>query len=541
MGQIHRNYGRYKKAIDDLLAAERIAEQYNLEADLLPTIGNIALVHIDQRNYAKAIEYQRNYRKLSDQRKDTLKMISSCSALGDIYGMIDDYASSRKSIEEGLLLCNQMVTAPPQQLQYSRMNLLFNLAALMNSTGKYDSALLILNPIYQQVKAMNLVTAQRYILSNMAESYLHLHQYDAVLHTTDEMAALLKQDSIPDLYKRMYGLQAIAYAKTGKYELAYQSQEKYKQVSDSLLNKESHATVARLQAEFETEKKDAAIDQLNRERKNQRIITGLSVAGVAITLGLLFLAYRSKKLQQKLFSQKEDLLSQEKKLEKITLEKKIINLEQKALRAQMNPHFIFNSLNSVQYFILNKDAAAANKYLNNFARLIRQTLDNSGRPLIPIQDEVKYLSTYLELEQMRSGNLFQFNVETDPELSTEDAGIPGMLLQPFIENAVFHGILPLKKEGGLISIGFKKSSPHGLDCIITDNGIGRKKAAAMSISTHPEFASKGMKITTDRIDTLNKQYNSAISVEITDYNAGNDMPGTKVVIHFPHLLTQNIA
>lgn len=214
-------------------------------------------------------------------------------------------------------------------------------------------------------------------------------------------------------------------------------------------------------------------------------------------------------------------------------EQRLQELEQKALRAQMNPHFIFNCLNSVQEFMLDNDALNANKYLSNFARLIRQTLDNSLQPLISVADEVRYLTTYLNLEEMRFKNKFRYSIQVDAAIGPSQTFIPGMLLQPYVENAIRHGIQYKDGQQGQIEIMLSMEN-NILICTILDNGVGRKAAQAYKTEQHIEYQSRGMQLTQERIDMLNKNLDPKIVVDVIDcIEADGTAAGTKIVICFP--------
>jgi hypothetical protein len=219
--------------------------------------------------------------------------------------------------------------------------------------------------------------------------------------------------------------------------------------------------------------------------------------------------------------------------EKQEIEQELLELEQKALRAQINPHFIFNCLNSVQSYIIDKDMSGANKYLAQFAHLIRQTLDNSMHSLVTVADEMKYINTYLGLEQMRSKNKFTFTIQNNLPGDSTQLLMPGMLLQPFIENAIHHGIQNKPGDDGHIDIDFFCHDKM-IDCVIKDNGIGRKKAMVMKLARSVEYRSRGMQLVLERIQVLNKGLDKPISVQITDrVDALGQATGTIVQICFP--------
>jgi ligand-binding sensor domain-containing protein/two-component sensor histidine kinase len=214
-------------------------------------------------------------------------------------------------------------------------------------------------------------------------------------------------------------------------------------------------------------------------------------------------------------------------------EQQLLDLEQKALRAQMNPHFIFNCLNSIQSFILDNEAENANKYLSRFASLIRQTLENSLQSSVSLADEIKYLGTYLQLEQMRSESKFEYYIETEEGLSTQAVSIPVMVLQPFVENAVRHGVQSVNGRSGLINIYFSVRGEE-LVCRIEDNGIGRQQALLQKNTGPTVYRSRGMQLTYERIDLINTNSAKKITVEIVDKLSDcNESNGTDVIIRFP--------
>jgi ligand-binding sensor domain-containing protein len=225
--------------------------------------------------------------------------------------------------------------------------------------------------------------------------------------------------------------------------------------------------------------------------------------------------------------------------EKAALQQKLNDLEQMALRAQMNPHFIFNCLNSIQNFIIANNLEATNQYLTEFAYLIRQTLDNSDKGAISVANEIKYLSRYLEMEKMRFGNSFNYTIETDPQIDTDSIKIPTMILQPYVENCIRHGVRNKKEGMGLVEIKFLQNR-NGLVCIVQDNGIGREKAHELKSHRHVEYQSKGMSLTADRINILNRQHAQQITIEVTDLkDATQQALGTRVAIHIPgNILTK---
>lgn len=207
--------------------------------------------------------------------------------------------------------------------------------------------------------------------------------------------------------------------------------------------------------------------------------------------------------------------------------------KQMALQTQMNPHFIFNCLNNIQKFVFKNDVESTNKYLTEFATLIRITLENADKIFISLTNEVDYLNRYLHLEKLRFGNKLTYNFNIHKNVDANSIEIPTMLLQPFIENSLKHGILNKKEGIGIIDIEFFAEKNY-LNCVITDNGIGRIEATKIKLSENQLFESKGIEITNRRIEMLNINNSKKISLQITDlYDKLNNPRGTNVHILIP--------
>lgn len=230
---------------------------------------------------------------------------------------------------------------------------------------------------------------------------------------------------------------------------------------------------------------------------------------------LLYLQQRSNKLKQKTA------------LEKVLTEKRLTELEMQALKAQINPHFVFNCLNSIKGFIYDKDYAQADKYLDRFSDLMRSTIDNSDASIISLKDEIAYLDNYLQLEKLRFDEKFNYVIDADKNIAAANVFIPAMLLQPYVENAIRHGMRFLENKKGEIKI-IVKTGDNFLVCEIDDNGIGREKAAALKSKMHIEYQSRGMNISKRRAELYK------IEQEIIDKkDAAGNAEGTKIIVRIP--------
>jgi LytS/YehU family sensor histidine kinase len=213
-----------------------------------------------------------------------------------------------------------------------------------------------------------------------------------------------------------------------------------------------------------------------------------------------------------------------------SIDKHLAELEMKALHAQMNPHFIFNALNCIQDMVLDDDKKNASRYLSRFAQLIRLNLEHSKRTFITLRENIEYLQYYLTMEQMRFEDL-QFTIITDPSIDTNEACLPPMLIQPLVENAIWHGLL-LKEGEKKLQIRFSQKSDV-LICEIEDNGVGLR--SAMNQQNPHEHHSVGIRNINQRIEVLNQKYKIHYQLNINDKE---DMPqskdsGTIAVLQLP--------
>lgn len=212
-------------------------------------------------------------------------------------------------------------------------------------------------------------------------------------------------------------------------------------------------------------------------------------------------------------------------------EKRIKELEIQALRAQMNPHFIFNCLSSIQYFVNSGEIDDANLYMDKFAKLIRKTLDFSQNAINSVEDELDYIDNYLQLEQMRFGDKFQYNIEVSEGLNIDDIFLPSLILQPFVENAIRHGLRFKAGNEGKLWLRFY-TKDNFLVCEVEDNGIGREKSAALKSKQHIEYQSQGMLLSQNRLSLFNTSKVEKMKMEVIDLkNAQKEALGTLIRVY----------
>lgn len=246
---------------------------------------------------------------------------------------------------------------------------------------------------------------------------------------------------------------------------------------------------------------------------------------ITIIVVLILAIYIIIKQRSKIILQKRE---QKRKINELEIQ--MNQLKQKTLQLQMNPHVIFNTLNSIQQYIINNDIDNAVRYLSSFSKLMRRILNNSNERFIPLSDELDAIRLYLELESMRLGNRFSYSIDIDSEIDEKDIEIAPLLIQPFVENAIIHGLMP-KKSNSHLKIVLSKIASDKLICIIEDNGVGRDSSMRSKMESGSVHKSYGMSITKRRLEMLSKISNDDFSVEIVDlYDDLGDPAGTRVNI-----------
>ena len=214
-------------------------------------------------------------------------------------------------------------------------------------------------------------------------------------------------------------------------------------------------------------------------------------------------------------------------------EQKMTEVEMQALRAQMNPHFIFNCLNSINRYIVKSDQATASLYLTRFARLIRLILDNSNSKNVILSHELEALKLYIEMEALRFDKKFDYIIHVDKTVNPDNVEVPPLIIQPYVENAIWHGLLH-KETPGCLCISVSMPEENMLECVIEDNGVGRQKAKDLKSKSATTRKSLGMKLTEDRLTLLNRYAELNASIDIIDLSNGNgEATGTKVILKIP--------
>jgi hypothetical protein len=386
------------------------------------------------------------------------------------------------------------------------------------------------------------------IYTDASKVYLEKKDYKTALKYATDGLKLSTDTKRRQVIIENYQIHSDIFYKLGKYDSAFYYLKQYTILRDSLLNRQFYWRLNSYKKEAEEERKTSQINLLNKENqikeqelKQQATLKNSLIIVLLLLLLLGIFIFRNLSLKRKnetLRLQKDfELQQMENEKKQAELHQRAIELEMQALRAQMNPHFIFNCLSSINRFIFKGDNKAASDYLTRFSRLIRMVLMHSSKKLITLEDELEMLRLYLDLERLRFKDAFDYSITTTNIVDAGVIFIPPLLLQPFCENAVWHGLMHKESKGHLniIISEVKNENEKVLHCVIEDDGVGREKAAEMKSKSAESEKSLGLKITTERLALLNQENNFSTFYKIEDIlNENNEVAGTRVQLKIRH-------
>jgi tetratricopeptide (TPR) repeat protein len=492
MSELYAAAGDYETAMDYLLHDNEFAITY--KTGWLRD-GNIAMLYCQMGKYDSAMNYWTRWSRTQKWgRTLTGHQAWGMGILGSIYLGKTEY-------EKALKIFKDRVDFTKKHFGFTPGDGLLLIAQVYNGKKDYKTALAYAKQGFQLVK---------------------------------------EKDMRPEIVKG-YQLLSSIYHKLGKNDSAYSYLSKYYSLKDSIQNKQFLLRLYDSKRQANEQKKSGQINLLNKDNqlketklRQQAFIRNSLIAGlILLLLTSIFLlrTFSLKRRNEKLkrLQLENDLRVQqlENEQKQIELQRQAGELEMQALRAQMNPHFIFNCLSSINRFIFKNDNKAASDYLTKFSRLIRMVLIHSQKRLIPLEDELEVLKLYLDMERLRFKNGFDYSITTNNSIDAGAIFIPPLLLQPFCENAIWHGLM--HKDGhGHLNISITEEHMV-LYCTIMDDGVGRRKAAQFKSRSVEKEKSLGLKITSARLALLNGEIGNSTSFQIEDVldEFGNVL-GTKV-------------
>lgn len=374
---------------------------------------------------------------------------------------------------------------------------------------------------------------------NLGQVAFNEKKYPLSLNRLNEALAISEEMRDKKLIVDVSEIISEIYERKSNYSKALLYYKKARDYKDSINLASQEIQIATISKQFDLEKKEAEIDLLKKEQSFQKIQienheTALKNRGVIIfllaafflTLAIIVLQLhrnqKNKKVTQAIIHQRE-----KEKVEEV-YKRNLLEAEILANQMKLNPHFLFNCLNSIKYLIQQNDNPKAIKYLVKFSRFTRMVLETANKPMHSVIEELELITYYLELEKNRFSSNFTYIIDNPFENDLNKVYLPTLILQPFIENAIWHGLLPSKKETKCVSIMIKKNK-HIIEIYIDDNGVGRKERKTWTDGIHK---SRGTEITNERIKLFNTNYNSSIHYGIIDKKGSSgEALGTCVVFY----------
>lgn len=532
LGNYYYQQAIYDKAIIYYTKALSISEKSNDIKNIVIGKSNLANIYTRTKQPDKAIVLfkEADAELVKAGMENSQNRAALLTNIGGVYSSINKHKEAIEYHKKTLALCEKMKI--PFGIAIASVNIGEELV-LLREYKQAESFLLRAREISEKEGYANFL-GQTY--KNLGVVYWsHNHKNKAIVYLNKAIAVAEKINNQNDLFKSLQILQKY-YAETNDFKNAYTTSLKVSEINQSINGVEKEKIITETNTKYETEKKEAQIKSLEKDKKIARldsekqrnlifIIIFLFVS-ILSTIYILFNRYKIKKQNEFL---KEKLIEAEKI---IIAEKKVHQSELKAFKSQMNPHFFYNALNTVQSYILSNDKRLAISYLSKFSILTRAILEMTEKEYISIAEEIKTLELYLDIEKARFNEDFEFTIKTNNISNLDHIKIPSMFLQPYVENAVKHGLLHkdgTKKLDILFSI-----ENEILSISIADNGIGRKKSGelnAIKNKNHKSFATEAM---INRIDILNKTRSKPIQLVYTDNEKTFDqVSGTIVNIEIP--------
>lgn len=558
LGELYRNKSLYDAALKAHMNAMELArEAESVEMEII-SLNMIGVVYRRMDFIKPALDYHKQALDLANSVKipsDELNrsIAVSQNSMGNIYLTLKQYDMAIEQFEKSLILEAQAENKLGLAINYH------NIGYAVEFQGDLDLALqnykrsLFYNEVIDSdvgrvicynsigqvyIKQKKYVKAKKIIESALpmalqledqfyiSYAYINLGWAQNELGMADEAEANLKKGlkasldyglktSTVDAHKHLSEL----YRKKRDFEKALFHYEQAVEMEQTIFTERNMQYVSDIIVQYENEAKNNKIQQLASENalvksklQRNQVIFWSALLALAIIAGIMIAVNRNRQLRH---------------------EKQILTLEQDMLRSQMNPHFIFNSLNSIKLYIINNEKENAVYYLNKFSKFIRKILIASTEKEIPLEDELETMRLYMNIENIRFSNEIHFNIQVEAGINTSVIKVPSLILQPFLENALWHG-LSSKKEDKRVELRVYKIDDDYVNISITDNGIGRDAAEKINRDRIMKRKSVGVAITKARLANFSKGFTTAYKMDIEDLLDSNGQPlGTRVVLQIP--------
>jgi tetratricopeptide (TPR) repeat protein len=509
MGQVYTVLGKYDSAVVCFMRSLEIKHQLKDSLGMANSYLNLGKVYVHLKNYDKAESYVQDALRIFTRLGKEYSVVACYQVLGVSQAF-------RNNNEKGLeYQLKALAVAEKLKDPMMLISLYGNIGEIYQETGNYQKALLYLGKALPLAEKLNKLLYLSAIEMNLGRTYYRLGDYSRSLAHLEKGCLLATKMGDPQARKEGTFFLSEAYERKGDLNEALRYYKSYIRQKDSLMNEKTLSDIAGWETKYKTEMARQQVELLKKENEIQALTLSRNKTFI-FSLGALLLVIL---ILSGLLVRHNRLKSRQKAL----------MMEQKALRAQINPHFLFNALNSIQKFIVINDHRNAHAYIGKFSSLMRSILDNSDKMLISMAEELQALELYLQIEQLRVNGKFDYEINTDPELDSYNTSMPSMILQPYVENAIWHGVMNSESKG-FIKIDISKRQ-QDIVFTILDNGIGRTRSAELRGASRPEHRPSGMRLVQDRIAAINASDKAKINIQISDV-AGPDQTigGTRVEI-----------
>ena len=516
LGQTYSRSRRFDKTLEQYERALDFFEQINSQRDMANILTDMASVHKALGNYEMALDYFRRALALAEASR-------SLHTKGRILNNIGKLHESLGAYEKALDYHKQSLAVKRKGKDYKDIsNSLANLANIFISLGEVEKAIPYIEEALEVSQKMGFKRKEAYVYSIRGRYYQERGVYEKAGKDLKKALHLYRSVNDVDGIKTVLTTLSAFYSSLGQYEQAWKYQAALGKQKDSIYTDIHSKRISELEARYWSEKKESDLllakkneEILAKEKARYVLQRNSLIIGIILLVGFGFVIYR---------------LNMHKKKSKLL--QRLSEMELKFIRSQMNPHFLFNVLSAIQYLVNNKNIKTAHLSLAKFGRLMRMILENSEKEWISIEDELTSLQLYIELEALRFQ--FDYRIETDNVVKGEAIRIPPMLIQPYVENAIKHGISK-KKEKGHLYVSLKKEA-QSLLCVVEDDGIGRKQSQLLK-SKQLAHHSMGMRLTADRLERLQERQEQKNKALIKDlYDEKGSAAGTRVEITIPFTL-----
>ncbi len=545
-------------------------------------LSSIGVIHYQEGNYDSAFYFYQKAHQIAIVQKNDVWLSGDLIGFGTLFREIGDYNSALNYYQE-VFKTDTRETIQSRIDAYNETWTRMEYAELFSLLHQYDSAwhyyhlfdttkitdkdlrvylvstgeTYLLQKDYQRAlqnflrglgmhRKLNDRNEIKRVLLDIAKTYFALNNNKAALQYAREGLNMSLQTKSRQFIRDGYKVFYLVYDRLHKADSTYLYYQKYIAIKDVVVSDQT-------KGKFAAYKYEEQINSINNEKliseqqlkiKQQELSQSsfqkkILITGFICLLIISGIIFRTILFKRKNEKSLRELAENELQIQKLESQKKLSKLEMQALRAQMNPHFIFNSLSAINLFILENNRLQASEYLSKFARLVRLILQNSQEAFIPLERELEALQLYLELESLRYENKFTYKINTGDVPDITLIKVPPLIIQPYVENAIWHGLMHLpgreagKKESGHLEIELYTEGSF-LFCKIMDDGIGRKKAAELKSKSALAYKSMGMNITADRIAMLQQQNQLGTHIVINDLVlADGSAGGTEVIIKIP--------